>query len=77
MGGLLALLTHYAWHPDLAAADRIARHFGLLARHPAVDAPLRALCTRLFLHWLGPLDTQDQPEGEAWITAHDAPLQTQ
>ena len=66
IGGTLALLTHYARTPNLAAADKIARNLALIARHPDASAALHTVCTRLFTDWLGPLEVQDAPLGGEW-----------
>jgi hypothetical protein len=66
IGGTLALLTHYARTPNLAAADRIAGNLALIARHPDASAALQTVCTRLFSAWLGPLELQDAVPGSEW-----------
>jgi hypothetical protein len=66
IGGTLALMSHYARTPSLSAADKIARNLALLARHPAASDGMQALCTRLFLQWLGPVETQDESPAERW-----------
>jgi hypothetical protein len=66
IGGTLALLTHYARSPNLAAADKIARNLALIARHPEASAALQTVCTRLFADWLGPLEVQDAAPGSEW-----------
>ena len=66
IGGTLALLTHYARSPNLAAADKIARNLALIARHPDASTALQTVCTRLFTDWLGPLDVQDGAAGCEW-----------
>lgn len=66
IGGTLALLTHYARMPNLAASDRIACNLALIARHPQASAALQAVCTGLFTDWLGPLEVQDAPSGSEW-----------
>ena len=66
VGGTLALLTHYARMPNLAASDRIACNLALIARHPEASDALQAVCTGLFTDWLGPLDVQDAPRGSEW-----------
>ena len=66
IGGTLALLTHYARMPNLAASERIACNLALIARHPQASAALQAVCTGLFAAWLGPLELQDAPSGSEW-----------
>jgi hypothetical protein len=66
LGGTLALLTHYARMPNLAASDRIACNLALIARHPEASAALQAMCTGLFTDWLGPLEVQDAAPGREW-----------
>ena len=66
IGGTLALLTHYARMPSLAASDRIACNLALIARHPEASTALRSMCTGLFTDWLGPLEVQDAPSGSEW-----------
>lgn len=66
VGGTLALMSHYARTPNLAAADKIARNLALLARHPQASSELQTVCSRLFLQWLGPLQLQDAPPEGQW-----------
>ena len=66
LAGTLALMSHYARTPSLAAADKIARNLALLARHPEATAELQTICGRLFLQWLGPLQLQDAPAEGQW-----------
>ena len=66
IGGTLALLTHYARMPNLAASERIACNLALIARHPEASAALQAVCTGLFTDWLGPLQPQDTVPGQEW-----------
>jgi hypothetical protein len=66
IGGTLALMSHYARTPSLSAADKIARNLAVLARHPGASDGMQALCTRLFLQWLGPVETQDESSAERW-----------
>jgi len=73
IGGTLALLTFYARTPHLAAADKIARNLALIARHPHASEPLQTVCTRLFLDWLGPTGTNDEPAARQWRTVHARP----
>jgi len=73
IGGTLALLTHYAKTPHLAAADKIARNLALIARHPQAGERLQTVCTRLFLDWLGPVETHDEPPERQWRTVFAAP----
>jgi hypothetical protein len=77
IGGTLALLTHYARLPNLAAADRIAGNLALIARHPDASDALQAVCTRLFTDWLGPLEVQDAPLGTEWRDVWPMPPTTQ
>jgi hypothetical protein len=77
LGGTLALLTHYARMPNLAASDRIACNLALIARHPEASAALQALCTGLFTNWLGPLEVQDAPLGSEWRDVWPMPPATQ
>lgn len=73
IGGTLALLTFYARTPHVAAADKIARNLALIARHPQASERLQAVCTRLFLDWLGPTATQDEAAERQWRTVHAQP----
>jgi hypothetical protein len=73
IGGTLALLTFYARTPHLAAADKIARNLALIARHPQAGEPLQTVCTRLFVDWLGPTATHDEPAERQWRTVHPRP----
>ena len=66
LGGTLALLSHYARTPSIAAADKIACNFACIARHPAVSPAMRAVCTKLFLQWVGPVQTQDESPERHW-----------
>ena len=66
LGSTLALLTHYARMPNLAASDRIACNLALIARHPQASSDLQAVCTGLFADWLGPVEPQDTPRGSEW-----------
>ena len=66
IGGTLALLTFYARHPNLAAADKIAHNLALIARHPEASTALQTVCMRLFSDWLRPLETQDAAPGCEW-----------
>jgi hypothetical protein len=77
IGGTLALLTHYARMPNLAASDRIACNLALIARHPEASAALQALCTGLFTDWLGPVELQDTPRGSEWLDVWPMPPATQ
>jgi hypothetical protein len=77
IGGTLALLTHYARMPNLAAADRIAGNLALIARHPDASSALQTVCTRLFTDWLGPLEVQDAPPGTEWRDVWPTPPSTQ
>jgi hypothetical protein len=77
VGGTLALLTHYARMPSLAASERIACNLALIARHPEASASLQAVCTGLFIDWLGPLDVQDAPPGREWRDVWPMPPATQ
>ena len=77
LGGTLALLTHYARMPNLAAWDRIACNLALIARHPEASAALQAVCTGLFTDWLGPLEVQDAPPGSEWRDVWPMPPATQ
>lgn len=77
IGGTLALLTHYARMPNLAASDRIACNLALIARHPEASAALQSLCTGLFTDWLGPLQVQDAPLGGEWRDVWPMPATTQ
>ena len=77
VGGTLALLTHYARMPNLAASDRIACNLALIARHPEASAGLRSLCTGLFTDWLGPLEVQDALPGSEWRDVWPMPPATQ
>ena len=77
VGGTLALLTHYARMPNLAASDRIACNLALIARHPEASACLRSLCTGLFTDWLGPLEVQDALPGSEWRDVWPMPPATQ
>jgi hypothetical protein len=77
LGGTLALLTHYARMPNLAASDRIACNLALIARHPEASAALQAVCTGLFTDWLGPLEVQDAPPGSEWRDVWPMPPATQ
>lgn len=73
IGGTLALLTFYARTPHSAAADKIARNFALIARHPQASERLQTVCTRLFLDWLGPTTTNDEAPESQWRTVHAQP----
>ncbi|WP_119290870.1 hypothetical protein [Azohydromonas sediminis] len=73
LGGTLALLTFYARTPHLAAADKIARNLALIARHPQAGEPLQTVCARLFVDWLGPTTTHDEPAERQWRTVHPRP----
>jgi hypothetical protein len=73
IGGTLALLTFYARTPHSAAADKIARNLALIARHPQASERLQTVCTRLFLDWLGPTATNDEPVERQWRTVHAQP----
>jgi len=75
--GTLALLTHYARMPNLAASDRIACNLALIARHPEASAALQAVCTGLFTDWLGPVEPQDAPRGSEWRDVWPMPPATQ
>jgi len=77
VSGTLALLTHYARMPNLAASDRIACNLALIARHPEASACLRSLCTGLFTDWLGPLEVQDALLGSEWRDVWPMPPATQ
>ena len=77
IGGTLALLTHYARMPNLAASERIACNLALIARHPQASAALQAVCTGLFTDWLGPLEVQDAPPGSEWRDVWPMPAATQ
>ncbi len=77
IGGTLALLTHYARMPNLAAADKIARNLALIARHPDASAALQTVCTRLFTDWVGPVEVQDAPRGGEWRDVWPMPSATQ
>ena len=77
IGGTLALLTHYARTPNLAASERIACNLALIARHPEASASLQAVCTGLFTDWLGPLEVQDAPPGREWRDVWPMPPATQ
>ena len=77
LGGTLALLTHYARMPNLAASDRIACNLALIARHPEASASLRTVCTGLFTDWLGPLEVQDAPPAREWRDVWPMPPATQ
>jgi hypothetical protein len=77
IGGTLALLTFYARSPNLAAADKIARNLALLARHPKISEPLQSICTRLFLDWMGPVQTQDCAPDQQWREVLDMPASMQ
>jgi hypothetical protein len=50
----------------VSAAGKVARDLALLARHPSASEGMQALCTRLFLQWLGPVETQDTSPAERW-----------
>jgi hypothetical protein len=73
IGGTLALLTFYARTPHLVAADKIARNLALIARHPQASEALQTVCTRLFLDWLGPCRTSDEPTERQWRTVFAPP----
>jgi hypothetical protein len=73
VGGTLALLTFYARTPHSAAADKIACNLALIARHPQASDRLQAVCTRLFLDWLGPTATNDEGVERQWRTVHAQP----
>jgi hypothetical protein len=77
IGGTLALLTHYARTPNLAAAERIACNLALIARHSDASPALRTVCTRLFTDWLGPVEVQDAPRGTEWRDVWPMPPATQ
>jgi hypothetical protein len=77
IGGTLALLTHYARMPNLAASDRIACNLALIARHPEASAALQAVCIGLFTDWLGPVELQDTPCGSEWRDVWPMPPATQ
>jgi hypothetical protein len=77
IGGTLALLTHYARMPNLAAADKIARNLALIARHPDASAALQTVCMRLFTDWLGPVEVQDAHSGSEWRDVWPMPATTQ
>jgi hypothetical protein len=66
IGGTLLLLSHYAQAPDLAAAERIAHHLALIARHPDASDGLQHICTQLFAAWIGPVRLQDLPAERQW-----------
>lgn len=66
IGGTLLLLSHYAQAPDLAAAERIAHHLALIARHPDASDGLQHICTQLFAAWVGPVRLQDQAADRQW-----------
>ena len=65
IGGTLALLTHYARTPNLAAADRIAGNLALIARHRSASAALQTVCMRLF-HLARPDGRPDTAPGCWW-----------
>lgn len=71
--GTLVLMSHYARSPCLAAADKIARNLALLARHPDVSDRFQTVCSRLFVEWLGPLQTQDEAPAHHWRTVLPMP----
>lgn len=71
--GTLVLMSHYARSPCLAAADKIARNLALMARHPGASDSLQTVCSRLFVEWLGPLQTQDEPSAHHWRTVLPMP----
>lgn len=77
LAGTLELLTFYARHPSLAGADQIASQFARLARHPGMSDAMQGVCTRLFLEWLGPPDTQDTGPEQQWKDVHAKPTMTQ
>ncbi len=77
VGGTLALMSHYARTPNLAAGDKIARNLALLARHPQASAELQTVCSRLFLQWLGPVQLQDVPADAQWRDVWPMPAQPQ
>jgi hypothetical protein len=66
IGGTLLLLSHYAQAPDLAAAERIAHHLALIARHPDASDGLQHICTQLFATWVGPVRLQDVSPDRQW-----------
>jgi hypothetical protein len=77
IGGTLLLLSHYARTPDLAAAERIAHHLALIARHPDASDGLQHICTQLFAAWVGPVQLQDMPADRQWRDVWPMPAATQ
>jgi hypothetical protein len=77
IGSALTLMSQYATMPQLGTADAVARQLALLTRHPHAGTHLRELCTGLFLQWLGPVQTQDQPPAAQWRDVWPAPELTQ
>jgi hypothetical protein len=77
IGGTLALLTHCARMPNLAALDRMACNLALIARHLEASAARQAVCAGRFADWLGPVEAQDAQCGTVWRDVWQMPPATQ